>query len=208
MAFKDDALFHLDVSALSESARELLQAFGDKLKPEVCEAMNRSAAGAKTDAVKLIVRKYGISKDRAETYTRARKKVQAWTIVKAWPAHAEPYAFAIARSAPVGRFRFEPSHEDPKMRPPTGVSFRNQGSRIALRHGFVAKMKSGHTGIWLRAHGPKQPGKQLPILEVFGPSLAQMADDDDIAQQVQEGMEKRFSKRFDQQVDRLLKEHG
>lgn len=48
----------------------------------------------------------------------------------------------------------------------TGVSYRyGQGGRLTLQHAFIARMKSGHEGVYLRK------GKdRLPIQEKFGPS--------------------------------------
>jgi hypothetical protein len=51
-----------------------------------------------------------------------------------------------------------------------GVSYRNPGGgRSRSPHAFIAKMRSGHRGVFART------GKgQLPIIEQFGPSLVRV----------------------------------
>lgn len=59
-----------------------------------------------------------------------------------------------------------------------GVSYRNPGGgRGRISDAFIAKMASGHVGVFKRnanakRHGPAPNRSQLPIHELFGPSIA------------------------------------
>ena len=50
-----------------------------------------------------------------------------------------------------------------------GVTYKKGRKRILIRHAFVATMKTGHRGVFMR----KGPGR-LPIKELRGPSLSQV----------------------------------
>lgn len=47
-----------------------------------------------------------------------------------------------------------------------GVSYTMQGTRKVAAHTFIAKMRSGHTGVFMR-----KGAKRLPVKELFGPSV-------------------------------------
>lgn len=56
-----------------------------------------------------------------------------------------------------------------------GVQYqiRRAGGRKYVRSAFIAKMKSGHVGVFKRMHS-----KRLPIQELFGPSIPNVAERD------------------------------
>jgi hypothetical protein len=58
-------------------------------------------------------------------------------------------------------------------RPRKGVSFKidKGGKSQTVKDAFVARMSSGHVGVFKRM----KPGKSLPIAELFGPSIPEVA---------------------------------
>jgi len=70
----------------------------------------------------------------------------------------------------------------------TGAQARLAGKTVSVPHGFIARMPGGHTGVFLRAPTAKgqlynalryraqrlrQRGRDLPIAEIFAPSLGE-----------------------------------
>jgi len=82
-----------------------------------------------------------------------------------------------------------------------GVTYKKGRKRILFRHAFIATMKTGHRGVFLR----KGPAR-LPIQELKGPSLAQVykgARDD--VNRIQAESAKRLAKNIHDQVNLILK---
>lgn len=60
-----------------------------------------------------------------------------------------------------------------------GVTYRLKGGRGRISNAFIARMASSHEGVFVRVPGGKRRGppphrSQLPIVELFGPSLGQV----------------------------------
>lgn len=76
-------------------------------------------------------------------------------------------------------------------------------SPALFRHAFVAKMKNGHTGIFERTGGMTSHDKD-ELEELFGPSVAQMLGNQEVAEKLSaEAMEK-FEDRLDHEINAIL----
>ncbi|KAJ3472392.1 hypothetical protein NLI96_g13358 [Meripilus lineatus] len=51
----------------------------------------------------------------------------------------------------------------------SGVSVNVKTGRKILKHAFIASMKNGHKGVFVRSGG--KGSKRLPIKELYGPSI-------------------------------------
>lgn len=73
---------------------------------------------------------------------------------------------------------FKARGQEPSRGRGRGVSYRLPGSaRSRAPNAFIATMRSGHRGVFERVpggkrHGPRPMRAQLPIFELFGPSIA------------------------------------
>jgi len=107
-----------------------------------------------------------------------------------------------------------------------GVSVKvlKSGKRDIVRHAFIAKMRSGHEGVFWREEnirGKKwrvgvkiklpAPSKatglrkyQLPIRELYGPRIPDVFDDADIMTPILANASKRFDDRLKHHTDRLM----
>lgn len=79
----------------------------------------------------------------------------------------------------------------------------NGNGRTPFAEAFIAKMKSGHTGMFER------DGKsRLPITEFMGPSTAQMAGNSVIVERVEEKTQEVVNKRIEHEITRILNGYG
>ena len=65
---------------------------------------------------------------------------------------------------------------------------------------FIADMKSGHTGVWNRVSGSR-----LPIRQLYGPSVPQMAKNEEIMAKVNKEAGETLEKRINAEVANILR---
>ena len=104
---------------------------------------------------------------------------------------------------PIPLFRFDVAFLYPTVR--GGVTariYQSGGGRLHLKHAFVAKLRSGHYGVFSRTGKPR-----LPISEHHGPNAATAFERTPGAEAeiIAESADKLLSE-FDRQVDLLLRQ--
>ena len=83
----------------------------------------------------------------------------------------------------------------------------NSTAPYQFRDAFVARFKSGHTGIFERTGGVTSRDKD-EIQELYGPSVPQMLGNDEVANKVIEDTMETFDKRMEHEITRLLNGWG
>ena len=83
----------------------------------------------------------------------------------------------------------------------TTVQVKRRGGRKRISHAFIAKMKSGHVGVFVRRKG----AGRLPIGERFSTAVGQFLDDERVLSELGDGAQVRFTKELSSQVDFLLR---
>lgn len=152
----------------------------------VMRALNRTVENVRAEAVRRLRDSYNI---------KAGVIRDQMTLRTAWSGNLK--ASVVANGKPIPLYEFSPrwSPRDP------GASFEvRRGTRKTLAHTFVARMKSGHKGVFERI------GKsRLPIEEKFSIGVPGMFG----AKAVQEALEvigrSRFVVNLNQQIDYLFK---
>ena len=95
----------------------------------------------------------------------------------------------------------------PKRRPPEGKYLYSQvvkGQGGTIAHAFLAKMKSGHVGVFQRAgHGASNAS--LPISKLSGPSTPQMLGSPSVTEFIAKKMLERMDKNLEHEIDAFLK---
>ena len=81
------------------------------------------------------------------------------------------------------------------------VQVKRKGGRKRLPHAFIAKMPSGHRGVFTRREGVGR----LPIHERFSTSVGQFLADERVLSQIGGAAQERFTKELSSQVDFLLR---
>ncbi len=175
-------------------AKQMLGHIPGALPKALSNAINRAAEGARTDAVAKTREEYVI------TGGRVRETIQ---IDKASTANLSASVVSRGRPRALSYFKIKPGKVT-KRRPSEGVWAqvkRSGGGAIAKA--FVAKMASGHVGVFHRTGTSR-----FPIVQRYGPSVAQMLESKSVSQYVEAGATRRLSERLDHEINRLLRGYG
>lgn len=157
-------------------------------------AINRAAEGARTDAVKKVREEYVI------TAARIRETIN---IDKANATNLAARIKSRGRPRALSYFKLRPG-KPTRRRPKDGVHVqvkRSGGGPVAKS--FVAKMASGHVGVFHR-----QGSGRFPIVQRYGPSVAQMVGSPSVSRYVEESAQRRLGDRLDHEINRILKRYG
>jgi hypothetical protein len=178
-------------------AKELLGRIPGAVERAEIRAVNRAAKAAKTSLVREILSRYNIKRDRVE---------ETISIFGAGAGH--PFASVASRGRPrvLSYFRTRPNVESgpPFRRPGAGVWAQvKKGEGGNIPHAFLARMRSGHVGVFLR------PGSgDYPIDQRSGPSVPQMAGNRDVVVTVEERAMGILDRTFLHEVRRALGRRG
>ena len=188
----------IEGSALEKMER-VLNSFGPRGKVAVVRALNRALAGIKTDTSKEIRKAYPGFKAAEIKKSFDIKRANKTTLV------------GMARSRgtrqPLIYFGARPNKPEAK-RPAVGASVRIT-SRKRIKGAFVAKMDSGHIGLFIRSGIMGRNGDlaQEQIQELFTFAVPQAVKWIEENQgTISAGVQKRFVKNLDHEMDRVFKE--
>lgn len=178
-----------------EQAQELLKDIPGATKKAVSTALRKSLRNAKKEAVKKVRERYTIRKAGYVSRT-IKMKVENMTGI-------------LSSKGPVNDLSyFKTNHKTvPKRRPPKGKYLYSQvvkGQGGTIAHAFLAKMKSGHVGVFQRAgHGASNAS--LPISKLAGPSTPQMLGSPSVTEFIAKKMLERMDKNLEHEIDAFLK---
>ena len=152
----------------------------------VTRALNKTARGARTDAVTLI---------RQELNLKAKDIRSGLSVRRAtW---GKPTATLVAKGKHgVPLIKFGPRPSKPEARKPekgVSVQIKKRGGRPTFKGSFVARMKSGHVGVFTRA---RKGSPRLPIKELFGVGF--------IAYMKRGALQRRLARRIDSRLQKNL----
>lgn len=147
-----------------------LKAGIDSLKKKFPQAVKRALKRAGTSGRAEMVRR--ISADTGLTQTAVRKEIRV-NLVGDTAVELEVTGQRIPLIA------FGAKGPEPSRGRGAGVTYRLPGSRGRAEHAFIAKMPTGHRGVYARTPGARATKKgrswtELPIVELFGPSLVKV----------------------------------
>lgn len=193
-------MLSVTVNVDDANTQRLIKDLGKDAPKVMADSQNRAVAGVRTDGTRLIKKESGIE----------RKKIfDSFRVIKASSKSSSPAARVIVSGKPIalGKYPHKPKRTM-GGKTKNGVKINVAGKDIHFRHAFVAKMPSGHIGIFERVRGNKtRSGKEL-LKEFFGPSIPQLAGRKNIEKVITEQAQERFHKRFNQQANRYLKKRG
>jgi len=185
---------------VNENYGRELAAFGPALKTVFARGINKGIRGAKTDAVKAVRQHYNVKS------SGLRKKLNTPQSALANRNKLRASLFADNKPMSLALFGALPNSPE-KKRPRGGVSVKVKKSRKRIPHSFVAQMKSGHVGVFVRK------GKDsLPIDEKVGPSAFQMTGSPSVFATMTAGAEQRTSAEIDhgliREVEKINKRYS
>ena len=178
-----------------EQAQELLKDIPGATKKAVSTALRKSLRNAKKEAVKKVRERYTIRKAGYVSRT-IKMKVENMTGI-------------LSSKGPVNDLSYFKTNPKtvPKRRPPKGKYLYSQvvkGQGGTIAHAFLARMKSGHVGVFQRAgHGASNAS--LPISKLAGPSTPQMLGSPSVTEFIAKKMLERMDKNLEHEIDAFLK---
>lgn len=157
--------------------------------------IKRATSTVRSETVKGITGVYAISRQniRAETTInmRTRKADGGVVGVVSFAGHKIPlYRFSVSPTLPVQRATVK-------------AAVKRGNAQTPFEHAFIAKMRSGHTGMLER-----DTTARLPISEFMGPSTAQMAGNSVIVAEVESKAQEVIEKRIEHEITRILNGYG
>jgi Prophage minor tail protein Z (GPZ) len=146
-------------------------------------ALNKVATTARAEAAREIkAQGYGLKVSLVK---------KALTIIRAHEGELFVYIRATGRPIPLMAFA--------ARQVPSGVSVQVKYGRKVIPGAFIATMKSGHKGVFMRADGSRhmsrrarRGGPQLPIRELFGPSIPSQFGSEAIRAAIERTARERF----------------
>ena len=181
----------IDEKGLAE-AQKLLADMPKAIPKAAARAINEAATAAKEEAWNQVKKTYTIKKMRVS---------KAWDkISRATASNLSAKLVSRGSVMPLSYFTTKPK-KPPKRRPrnPVYVQVRHDGGG-SIKNAFVARMKSGHTGVFHRTRG----NQSLPIQQNYGPSVPQMLGSKTVSAFIEERASEVLNRRFAHQVNAIL----
>ena len=183
-----------------EEARKLLAHIPGGAEKAVSRALNRALEGARTEAARLMKERYTM---------KVSDFKKQFVIIKASPSHL--VARIMTRGARVAITEFKHLPQNPPRQKGIPVSARKKvtteivaGQTKGWSHAFLARMKSGHLGLWTRSETETtKKGKQV-IHEFFSLGIPQMFGYGPIIRRVMETAGERLDRELDHQIEFIL----
>ena len=159
----------------------------------IVQAVNKTATGARTDSVKLI---------RQHLMLKAKSVRDNIRVVRA--TKGNPVAKLIAkgkRGLPLlGNYPVRPGKYGAR-KPKKGVSvqIKKRGGRKILEGSFIARMKSGHVGVFKRVGSSR-----LSIKELYGVGFIHLMERGMIHRKIRRSVSARLEKNLRQGINYLM----
>lgn len=100
-------------------------------------------------------------------------------------------------------YRFNVTPTLPIQRAEVKAAVMRGNGQTPFAHAFIARMKSGHTGMFER-----ETGRSFPVTEFMAQSTAQMAGNEEVLEQVSEKAQETVNKRIEHEITRILNGYG
>lgn len=176
-----------------ERIEKLLGNISDKVPKVIYRAINRAAASAKTEFGRKVREKY---------YVTQKAVLDTIDVKQAYLTDPTAEVKSSGHNIPLYSFRVTPKDPQPLRKKPVVVRVKRGGGG-EVRSAFVAKMKSGHFGVFERA------GKRrLPIGELYGPPVPIMMGNPSVIEWVETKAIGVLGNRLDHEITRALEGHG
>ena len=187
-------MIEIDARSLDRAA-QLLAGMPGAAEKAAKTAIRKTVRGARKDAVDKVKDRYTI---KPAYVTR--------TLGFSFSAGGLTGSFkSSGRVNDLAYFKHSP-RSVPKRRPPKGQYLYSQvvkGEGGTIAHAFLARMRSGHVGVFQRAgHGASNA--PLPIDKLAGPSTPQMLGSPTVSAFIQKRMEERLTKNIEHEVNAFL----
>lgn len=195
-------------------AEEALKHIADGMPKAAARAINRAAEGGRTAAVKKITQEYTITPGRIRQKVEIRPKATADSLLAR--------VYVLGKPLPLSYFKTKPKSV-PRKRPSNPLFAKvKQSGGGPIRKVFLAKMDSGHVGVFARSKnkrmtkgknirksgkraGKKIGGKRWALIQEYGPSLPQMMGNTTVTKYIEKKAQEVLDKRLEREINHLLR---
>lgn len=176
-----------------ERAQTLLAGVPKGAERAFSSAINRGLSYTKTQAFKQVKMVYAVKQSALNEATTTR-------VQKASTGNLAGYVSFSGVKIPLYKFQVTPKEPRKGQKVRAGVM---KGGGATFDSAFIAKMKSGHIGIFERI-----TSKRLPIEEKMGLSAAQMVQNEVIMDLLEKEAQEKVDERLKHEIDRILNGYG
>lgn len=156
-------------------------------------AINRGLSHTKTQAFKQVKTVYAVKQSALNETTTTK-------IQKASTGNLAGYVSFSGVKIPLYKFQVTPKEPRKGQKVRAAVM---KGGGATFDSAFIAKMRSGHIGIFERI-----TSRRLPIEEKMGLSAAQMVKNEVIMDQLEKEAQEKVDERLKHEIDRILNGYG
>lgn len=156
-------------------------------------AINRGLNYTKTQAFKQVKKVYAVKQSALNEATKTKAQ-------KASTGNLAGYIAFSGVKIPLYQFQATPKTPGTGKKVRAGVM---KGGGAIFDRAFIAKMESGHIGIFERTNS-----KRLPIEEKMGLSAAQMIQNKVVIEQLEKEAQEKVDERLNHEIDRILNGYG
>lgn len=134
-----------------------------------------------------------------ESYSIKRKDLTDRSVMRMKKANFSNLSGSIQYSgAVIPLIKFNVNPTKPSKKPVTvSVLKKNTGER--LQSAFVARMPSGHVGVFERLTRERTPTKEL-----YGPSIKHMMENEEVLNKIEADAKEQVNKRLEHEISRIL----
>ena len=184
-----------------EKATKLLRHIPGGVEKAIVSTINKSIYGAKTDSTKRVTQEYVIKQ------ARVREVIQ---VLKASKNNLSARIISRGRPRALTYFKTNPRDVPRKRLKKLLISQVKKGAGGPIKNAFLARMESGHLGVFHRTGKKRKKDKtNLESIEQnYGPSIAQMLGAKSVVAYVEEKAQKRIEKNLNHEIERILKGYG
>lgn len=171
---------------LLESAKNMLIKVPKEFEKAVKMAENRAIESARTEA----------TRQATKTYETKQASIRSSIdLIKG-------KGMLISRGSPLPLYDFKVNPKTPRTRA-TMTARVKRGGGGTIDRGFIARMKSGHVGVFERTGELTRTGRER-IRELYSPSAAQMVGEDTVMDATTQRAKEVFEERILHEVDRVM----
>lgn len=214
------SFFHIQVTGEDtlERAKAMLAGIDGGINRAVRSAMSRVASNLRSNSTKAIQERYAISASSIREHENVRVTynfrdgVQAEIKFTGRKIPLYRYKGAAPVTPEYDKTRWIKALVDGKMTwVHPGVSARGHllasTAPTVFENAFVARMKSGHIGIFERTGELNRAGTGSEIQEIMGLSVPQMLGSGEVERKLADTAARKFGERLDHEINRILNEY-
>ncbi|MBE3586566.1 MAG: phage tail protein [Thermoanaerobacter sp.] len=176
-----------------DKAERLLGHIPGAAPKAMANAINRAAEAARTEAARKVRELY---------YIKHKDVLATMKIYRATPDDLTATVISKGNLIALSKFRITPKQPQPKRKKPV-IARVKRGEGGPIKSAFVARMQSGHVGVFIRVGRSR-----LPIRELYGPSVPQMLGSPNVTEWVEEKAIERLEQRLEYEINRILEGKG